>query len=397
MDNSDGYIIVGAGSTGSSIAYNLSLLGKKVTLIDMDGIASGNTGKSSALVRTQYSNSLLARMAVYSLNVFKNFNGLGYSGFTKTGMFFIYDKKHSELAKGNEDMLESLGINEREVDIEFIKKFYPEFNGKESDFIIYEPESGYADPVATTNSFVNKAKELGCTVLLRNRVISVESGMDRVSVVLNNGLKINGSKVILATNMWTNQLLENSGILKENLYPIHPSMHGIIYFRRPEPLIGIKPTILDMANLAYYKMEGETIALLGSMDPELDRASVDLNSYMDDEQWDNFIDKNVGIMMDRLPSMQDAKIISKAYGFYDMTPDGQAIIEEVPDLKSVYVCAGLSGHGFKLSPAYGKIVSEMVTGVDPDNSTFDWRIFSSKRFKTGEIIRTKYSDIGTIY
>lgn len=64
---------------------------------------------------------------------------------------------------------------------------------------------------------------------------------------------------------------------------------------------------------------------------------------------------------------------------------------------SIYVCAGLSGHGFKLSPAYGKIGSEMVTKVKPEKAMFDWRPFNKERYASGKLIPSLYSEVGTIY
>ena len=84
-------IVVGGGSSGTSIAYNLANRGKKVKLIERGNIASGNTGKSSALVRTHYSNELISSLALYSIREFMNFGNTGYSGFTKTGMVFPFN------------------------------------------------------------------------------------------------------------------------------------------------------------------------------------------------------------------------------------------------------------------------------------------------------------------
>ena len=81
-------VIIGAGSTGTSIAYSMIRSGMKVNLVEMNGIASGNTGKSSGLVRSHYSNETVARMAKFSHEVLSNFSEIGYSGYTKTGMVY---------------------------------------------------------------------------------------------------------------------------------------------------------------------------------------------------------------------------------------------------------------------------------------------------------------------
>ena len=121
----------------------------------------------------------------------------------------------------------------------------------------------------------------------------------------------------------------------------------------------------------------------------------DVENHINDEYIEKYLEK----LTERLPGMENASVISTVSGLYDMSPDGQAIIDSLSEigLKNVYVCAGLSGHGFKLSPAYGRIVADMLTLQDPDKALFDWRYFSADRFRKGKTIRSMYSEIGTIY
>lgn len=393
------YIVIGSGSTGSSIVYNLAKLGKKVTLVERNGIASGNTGKSSALVRTHYSNELIAKMALYSLNTFMNFHGIGHSGFNKTGMFFPFDNKYAKMAKENTRMLRGIGIVEEDASPDLLKNLYPDINLEGYDYVAYEPESGYADPVLTANSFVNKSRELGAKIMLKNRASIVGNTSTGASVTLDDGTKLKASKVILATNIWTNDLLNESGISKSKLLRISPSLHGLIYLRRPEEYIGEKPTLIDSPNLAYYKMEGKSVTSIGSLDPKIDSTPVDIHEFIPETTSEDYLEDYLQRICSRLPWMEKANLISTLTGMYDMTPDGQAIIDTLSALgmDNVYVCAGLSGHGFKLSPAYGKIVADMVTGVDPDKAIFRWKPFRNSRFSEGKLIKSLYSEVGTIY
>ncbi len=399
MEERGNYIIVGAGSTGTSIAYHLASMGRKVTVIDENAVASGNTGKSSALIRTHYSNQIIAKMALYSLKFFENFNSIGYSGFTKTGMIFPFDDKYTKVALDNVAMLRNVGINEQEISPTDIKKFYPDVNLDGYDYVTYEPDSGYADPVSTANSFMSKAKELGANLILKRHVLSVDSTRMGPEVNLKDGTKIRGEKVILATNVWTNDILASSGITSKKLLPITASMHSIVYLRRPVEYNGPKPTLWDPHQLAYYKMEGTSVTAIGSLDPAVDEQPVDIHSNLPETAEQDYIEEYLSRLTKRLPSMGKATLISTLNGLYDMSPDGQVICDELSSegLDSVYVFAGLSGHGFKLSPAYGRMAADMLIGNDPENSEFDWRPFSRERFNNGHLIKSRYSEIGTIY
>lgn len=397
--DSENYIIVGAGSTGSSIAYNLASMGKNVTVVESTAVAGGNTGKSSALIRTHYSNRIIADMSLYSQKIFSDFSNIGYSGFTKTGMIFPFTEKYADVARENVEMLREVGINEVEIQPNDIRKYFPDVDLKGYDYVTYEPDSGYADPVSTANSFMSKAKELGAKLIMRRKVRSIESMRDGIRIEMENGDHIRGDRVILATNVWTNEILRNSGIPEEKLLPITASLHSIIYLRRPPEYQGIKPTLWDPHQLSYYKMEGTTVTAVGSLDPRVDETPVDIHSNLPETADDLYVEDYLSRIVARLPAMGKASVISTLTGMYDMSPDGQVICDDLSSLglHNVYVFVGLSGHGFKLSPAYGRMAADMITEKDPEESRFDWRPFNKERFKEGKLITSRYSEIGTIY
>ena len=73
---------------------------------------------------------------------------------------------------------------------------------------------------------------------------------------------------------------------------------------------------------------------------------------------------------------------------YDVSPDWQPVIGEVAP--GVFVDAGTSGHGFKLAPALGKHVADLVVGsseLDPRLTEFD-----PFRFTRGSALRAGFRD-----
>jgi len=77
-------------------------------------------------------------------------------------------------------------------------------------------------------------------------------------------------------------------------------------------------------------------------------------------------------------------------GLYDNTPDQHPIIDELSDrgLPGVYCVVGLSGHGFKLAPEFGRIVASLVSrGGFPD---YDVSVFRLRRFEDGRLLGGSY-------
>ena len=92
MISSADVVVIGAGITGTSAAFHLAQRGLKVALVEKRFIAAGSTGKSSAIIRQHYSNEITARMALYSLRVFQNYDaalGGGDAGFAQTGFVVL--------------------------------------------------------------------------------------------------------------------------------------------------------------------------------------------------------------------------------------------------------------------------------------------------------------------
>ena len=94
--------------------------------------------------------------------------------------------------------------------------------------------------------------------------------------------------------------------------------------------------------------------------------------------------------------MQDGRIQNTYYGIYDSTPDELPIVDELSGLSlpGVYTCVGLSGHGFKMCPAFGVMVTEMLGGLE--RPTFDRSSFRLSRFEEQHLDGTHYQGLSSV-
>jgi sarcosine oxidase subunit beta len=69
----------------------------------------------------------------------------------------------------------------------------------------------------------------------------------------------------------------------------------------------------------------------------------------------------------------DVGIAGGWHGFYETTPDHNALIGEAADVSRFIYATGFSGHGFLLGPAVGEVLRDLVLGHTPpvDVSGFD--------------------------
>ena len=90
-----------------------------------------------------------------------------------------------------------------------------------------------------------------------------------------------------------------------------------------------------------------------------------------------------------MPSIGDAELFTGYSGLYTSTPDLHPIIDAVDGISGLYICSGFSGHGFKLAPAVGTVMTELIT--QGAASTVDIKPLKMNRFADGKLNTTKYS------
>ena len=106
-------------------------------------------------------------MALYSLRLFENWSE---TGFVMNGVFFMASKDQKQAISANAEMLDRIGVRSEILSKDDARRRFPELYLDDCDYLLLEPESGYADPVATAISYAKKAEGLGTEILLGNGV-----------------------------------------------------------------------------------------------------------------------------------------------------------------------------------------------------------------------------------
>jgi sarcosine oxidase subunit beta len=84
----------------------------------------------------------------------------------------------------------------------------------------------------------------------------------------------------------------------------------------------------------------------------------------------------------RLPVLADLPVATSWWGYYEVSPDHNAIVGETVDPSRFLYATGFSGHGFQQAPAVGEHLAQLVAGRTP---TLDLSPFSLDRFARGEL------------
>jgi glycine/D-amino acid oxidase-like deaminating enzyme len=83
----------------------------------------------------------------------------------------------------------------------------------------------------------------------------------------------------------------------------------------------------------------------------------------------------------RFPALRDAPLVETRVCQYEMTPNGDFLLDRHPALENVWLAGGGSGHGFKHGPAVGEHVAGLVGG-DAPNPRFGLAALRAARERT---------------
>ena len=381
MNQSYDAIVIGAGVMGASIAYNLSQRGLKVLIVERQSIAVGATGASSGLVRMHYDVEVDSALAWESFHYFKNWRERigGECGFTRTGFLQIVLPNKNEQLRGNVEMQKRLGILTEVVTAADVKRLAPMFKTNDFELAAYEPESGYADPTSATNSFITNAKARNSVLLQDCEVTGIRVSGGKVVGVDSGRGSFDAPIVVNCAGTFADRIGRMVGVE----IPLDTWSHDVAFVKRPTK-VGMHPAVIDDALAMYFRPEGE-LTLIGLEDynrmgepPESDLGHVD----------SEFVMRAIDRICERVEGMEAGSLHSTHVGRDGLTPDQRAVIDQAgPD--GFYIACGFSGTGFKLSPAVGVCMTELI--LDGTARLVDISSLNLNRFVRGELIQGEHS------
>jgi sarcosine oxidase subunit beta len=220
-------------------------------------------------------------------------------------------------------------------------------------------------------------------------VTAVRTSGDRVAgVELGDGEIVPADVVVVAAGAWSATLLAPLGVR----FPVRAERVELLVVDAGTPLKDV-PVFSDLVSLQYVRIEASGQLLAGNSDhsePE----------YADPDHYANLAtdagtERAVGKLLHRFPGFPAPAVSTSYAGCYDVTPDYNPVISPVgPD--GLLLAAGFSGHGFKISPAVGSLVADLVLDGASNDPDIDEKDFRLSRFDEGKPLQSRnpYSGAG---
>jgi sarcosine oxidase, subunit beta len=375
-------IIIGAGVMGASLAFHLAERGLKTAVLERRVSASGATGHSSGLVRMHYDLAAESELTYVSYrDYFSNWRERvgGDCGFINTGFMQIAKREHEDKLRGNVANQQRIGINTSVISAAEVKELFPDLVTDHFDYAAYEPDSGYADPTLTANSFLEAAKRNGATLIQNCEVTAIHTSGGHVTGISTTKGDFDAPIIINAAGAWAKHVGSLVGID----IPLETWTHDVAFLHRP-PSLGKFPAVIDDVINCYFRPEGSALILAAGEDESLRGEPPDAE---DQTPTDTFLEKLIDQMIQRIPKIEESGLHSIHVGRDGITPDQRAIYGS-SGLDGFYLACGLSGTGFKTSPAAGASLVELI--LDGAPKTVDITPFRFERFAEGKLIEGEY-------
>ncbi len=195
-------VIVGAGTFGASLAWQLAGRGDEVVLVDQfePGDRRATSGGETRLIRSAHgADADYTAMARRAWTLWRELEQeSGATLLTQTGVCWFAHAKNGWEAKSRRTLNKLKIPNERWSVADTAKRF-PSFAGDDLEWVLYEPEAGVLRAQKAVQTLVQQAQAHGAT-LVQGRAIPDGD------YAIVNGKGYEGDRVVWASGGWLRQL-----------------------------------------------------------------------------------------------------------------------------------------------------------------------------------------------
>ena len=366
-------VIIGGGVMGTSIAYHLALRGQKGVLLleKEDFFGLGATGRCAGGVRYQFATEINIRLSMESLPMLERFEAeTGQAiDYRQCGyLFLLTDPRDVVVFQRNVALQRRLGVMTEWLDGDEVRRRLPLMRLEDALAGTFHGKDGLVDPNSVVMGYINAAGRMGAQALAGVDVTGIQVESGKVHGVQTAQGFIRTPMVINAAGPWAGLVGQMAGVE----LPITPLRRQMLTTTPLPEIPEDFPFVIDFAQSLYFHREGQ--GLLTGMSNPNELPGFDQN--VDPE----FELVNLEAASARLPILENAGLVARWAGLYEITPDAHPVLGETP-VEGFYVCTGFSGHGFMHGPAAGKLLSEII--LDGRAHTLDVSMLDLARFTEG--------------
>lgn len=428
-------VVIGAGVAGTATAFFLAKQGVKVVLCEKGRVAGEQSSRNWGWIRQQGRDWAELPIMMESNRIWRSLaaeTGEADLAFTETGCLYLADSE-AAMAKYRDwyDVATQHQLGTKLLSADDIARDYPNIQpapGKKWLGGMITPSDGKGEPFVAVPALARAAQREGAVIAeaCAVRTLDVEGG--KVAGVVTEKGRIKAPQVVLAGGAWSTFFAANAGLSLPQLavrstvarteeaphaYGPNISTPGLTMRRRADG--GYTVTSGDLAehyispNSFRWLGKYRKLLQVSAKDVKLipmapkgypgawgnpSRWKADQESPFERQRVLNpdpapvVVQRIKERLPQRFPDLAGTGIAEAWAGMIDVTPDAVPYLGEDHRMPGLYYATGLSGHGFGIGPAIGRVTADVVLGRP---SGHDLSRFRTSRFFDGsEIVPGPY-------
>ena len=385
-------VIIGGGIIGCSVAYHLTKLGwRDVVLLERGQLTCGTTWHAAGLVmqlRATHTLTELCRYGAQLLSTLKDETEQD-TGFRRTGSLPI--------ARSPERLIEisrivslgkTFGVEAHMLSPREVKERYPLLDESKIVGGAFIPGDGQTNPVDSAQALAKGARAGGARILENVTVTGFHVEGGAIKGINTTSGSVACEVAVLCGGIWSRDLGKLAGV---NV-PLYASEHMYV-LTEPHPSIPRELPVLRDADGFVYVKEDAGKLLVGSFEPRakslpMEKLPARFEFGELQEDWNHF-ELPMTNAMEMIPLLKSIGIRRFLNGPESFTPDNRFIVGEAPEVRRLFVAAGLNSQGILSSSGVGKALAEWIVDGEP---TMDLSELDIARFHPFETNRRYLHD-----
>jgi glycine cleavage system aminomethyltransferase T/glycine/D-amino acid oxidase-like deaminating enzyme len=368
LPNDADVVVVGGGIVGCSLVYHLAKAGaKNILLLEKHQIGSGTTWHSAALVTVLRGSPTLAALAAYSAKLYASLE-------RETGQATGWRQNGHMTLAASKDRLESLrhsvsAARSFDLDVQMITPSdiaaqWPLLQAADLHGALWSPSSGQTNPTDTCQALLKGARALGARIVENMAVEGFEITHGELKGVRTKAGIVRCGKAVISAGLWSRQVAGMAGVAAplyacEHLYMLTDSIPGVT---------STLPAIRDSDAYLYIREDVGGL-LVGCFEPNpkplpLERLPSNSAFVLFEEDWDHF-DPMMRNAVHRIPALETAGMRTFINGPESFTLDGAPLVGESPEVRGLFIAAGMNSSGVVYGGGVGWALAEWITTGRP--------------------------------
>ncbi len=386
-------VVVGGGMMGASLLYHLALDGcTDSVLIEKGELTSGSTWHAAGQCPSITGSYNLAKIHAYSNTLYPKLEALTgqyVSWHPCGGLRLANNERELNWLKFVHGFSRSIGFSMEIVGLDEIRRLNPFLTTNNVLAAAWTRDDGHGDPSGLCNALAKAARDLGATVMRRNRVLDIRPRRGGEWEVVTEQGNIVAEMVVNAAGCYARQVAEMVGADAPitNMQHHYVVTHPIQAFMERSVEI---PVMRDSYTSGYFRQEQKS-GLMGIYEnaglteawaprgfPEWE-ASNEL--FPDDlDRIAPWLERAI----ERMPIFGEVGIRRVINGAIPHTPDGAPLLGPAAHLRNFWMCCGTS-FGIAQGGGCGKYLAQWMLHGDAEINMAE---FDPRRF--GPFADAKY-------